>query len=144
MGLCAIILASGTAFAEYPEGCSDNASKQYEVGTTQNYNYSYQLLTRIKKQREILYNALNLTQAQVKCKNEIDKKRYAELEPALEKLCREDKNVKDLKKRCASKKEIRKQEKELNKARKIFRKFLRNTTKNLTKFSPATSATNTA
>ena len=118
MGLCAIILASGTAFAEYPEGCSDNASKQYEVGTTQNYNYSYQLLTRIKKQREILYNALNLTQAQVKCKNEIDKKRYAELEPALEKLCREDKNVKDLKKRCASKKEIRKQEKELNTARK--------------------------
>lgn len=117
LGLCAI-LTSHAAFADYPEGCNDEASKQYEVGTAQDYNYSYQLLIRIKKQREILYNALNLTQQQVKCKNEIDKKRYAELKPALEKLCLESKNLKDLKARCASKKTIKKQEKELNKARK--------------------------
>ncbi|CCY23920.1 unknown [Brachyspira sp. CAG:484] len=117
LGLCAI-LTSQTAFAEYPEGCNGSDTRQYEVGTTQNYNYSYQLLIRIKKQREILYNALNLTQEQVKCKNEIEKKRYAELEPALEKLCIEDKKLKDLKKRCASKKTIRQQEKALNCARK--------------------------
>ena len=81
LGLCAI-LTSSAAFANYPEGCNGSDTRQYEVGAPQNYNYSYQLLIRIKKQREILYNALNLTQEQVKCKNEIEKKRYAELEPA--------------------------------------------------------------
>ncbi len=117
LGLCAT-LTSSPVFADYPEGATGSDTRQYEVGTTQNYNYSYQLLVRIKKQREILYNALNMTQEQIKCKNEIDKKRYAELEPALEKLCLEDKKFKDLKQRCADKKTLKQQEKGLNSARK--------------------------
>lgn len=108
------ILTSTAVFAEEPAAepapCNVTAAEQY--------NYSYQLIDRIKKQRDTIYNALNLTQEQVKCKNEIEKNRYIELEPALQKLCLEIKQLKDLKARCADKKTICEHEKKLNCTRK--------------------------
>lgn len=105
------ILTSTSVFAEEPV----KQPSPCDVTTvTEQYDYSYQLMDRIKKQRDTIYNALNLTQEQVKCKNEIEKKRYIELEPALQKLCLEIKQLKDLKARCADKKTICKQERALD------------------------------
>ena len=41
---------------------------------------------KIKLQRNTIYNALNLSSKQVKAKDEIEKKRYLELEPELKDL----------------------------------------------------------
>lgn len=112
------LLAILTSSAVFAEEQADTPSPCDVTTVSEQYNYSYQLMDRIKKQRDTIYNALNLTQEQVKCKNEIEKKRYIELEPALQKLCVQIKQLKDLKARCADRTTICRQEKELNCTRK--------------------------
>lgn len=83
-GVClAVISPNMQAFAEDTE----NTPCEITVIEEQRYDYSAQLLEKIKLQRDSIYNALNLTPSQIKCKNEIDKKRYEELMPQLKKLC---------------------------------------------------------
>lgn len=59
-------------------------------------DYSFQLIEKIRMQRNTIYNSLNLTPSQIKKTAEIDKHRYAELEPELRKMCLARKKVKDL------------------------------------------------
>jgi len=83
-GLClAVISPNIQAFAQDTE----NTPCEITIIEEQRYDYSSQLLEKIKLQRDSIYNALNLTPSQIKCKNEIDKKRYEELMPQLKKLC---------------------------------------------------------
>lgn len=64
------------------------------------YDYSSQLIQKIKMQRDSIYNALNLTPSQIKCIIEIDKKRYEALVPELQKLCLFNKKLKQAMVNC--------------------------------------------
>lgn len=54
------------------------------------------LLEQLKQNRSSIYRQLNLSPEQIKKINNIDKQRYAELEPKLEKLTIEQKKLKSL------------------------------------------------
>lgn len=93
-----------------------------EVTIIEQHDYSSQLVDKIRMQRDTIYNALNLTPKQIKCKNEIEKKRYIELEPELKKLCIYNKKLKDAKaKEC--KEDIKTIEKNLKATRKEIQKI---------------------
>lgn len=68
LGLCLIS-------TNIPVQAQDNENTPCEVSIIeeQQYNYASQLIEKIKLQRDSIYNALNLTPAQIKCKNEIEK-----------------------------------------------------------------------
>ena len=81
-------------------------------------DYTPQLLTKIKGQREVIYNSLGLTREQIKRIDELEVKRYAELEPLLKKLCYAKSNEKKvLANSSATEKEIKSAKKELNAVR---------------------------
>ena len=80
------------------------------------------LIEKIKLQRDSIYNALNLTPAQIKCKNEIEKKRFEALESELKKFCLVKKKLKRAEEKC-NKLEIANAEKELKPIRKCIRKI---------------------
>ncbi len=100
VSLC-ILMCCPAVFAE------SEVSVETEITSTAvvKDDYSPQLIQKIKLQRNTIYNALNLTPDQVKQKDEIDAKRYAELEPELQKFCLTRKKVKDLEcsKNCSKK-----------------------------------------
>lgn len=117
LGLC---LISTTL----PVMAEDEANTPCEVSIIeeQNYDYASQLIDKIKLQRNSIYNALNLTPSQIKCKNEIEKKRFEALEPELKKFCLAKKKLKDAEEKC-DKKAIKQAEKELKPIRKCIRKI---------------------
>jgi len=81
IGLC-LLMAAPVSFAE------SDVSIETEIVSTAivKDDFSFQLLEKIRMQRSTMYNALNLTPCQLKKIEEIDKKRYAELEPELRKM----------------------------------------------------------
>ena len=87
-------------------------------------DYSPQLIQKIRMQRNTIYNALNLTPCQVKQKDEIDVKRYAALEPELQKFCLARKKVKDIEcsKNC-DKKTLKAAKKELEASKDCIKKI---------------------
>lgn len=117
LGLC-LISTTMPVFAE------DEANTPCEVSIIeeQNYDYAPQLIEKIKFQRNSIYNALNLTPSQIKCKNEIEQKRYEALEPELKKFCLAKKKLENAEKKC-DKNAIRQAEKELKPIRKCIRKI---------------------
>lgn len=66
---------------------ADNTPCEVAIIEEQHYDYASQLIEKIRLQRDSIYNTLNLTPAQIKCKNELEKKRYEALEPELHKFC---------------------------------------------------------
>lgn len=81
IGLC-LLMSAPVTFAE------SDVSVETEVVSTAiaKDDFSSQLLDKIKMQRSTIYNALNLTPCQIKKIEDIDKKRYVELEPELRKM----------------------------------------------------------
>lgn len=117
LGLCLIS-------TNIPVQAQDNENTPCEVSIIeeQQYNYASQLIEKNKLQRDSIYNALNLTPAQIKCKNEIEKKRFEALEPELKKFCLVKKKLKRAEEKC-NKSEIANAEKELKPIRKCIRKI---------------------
>ena len=99
----------------------DGVSIETEVtsSVTNKDDYSSQLVEKIKMQRNTIYNALNLTPCQLKQTDEIEKRRYAAIEPELSKFCILRKKVKTLscEKNC-DKKALKTAEKDLNRVKK--------------------------
>lgn len=82
-------------------------------------DFSTQLVEKIKAERNTIYNALNLTPEQICKKDNIEKKRYAALEPELKNLCLSRKKLNDLKKeKCTDSKVYNAAQNEVNAARK--------------------------
>ena len=74
---------------------ADNTPCEVSIIEEQQYDYASQLIEKIKLQRDSIYNALNLTPSQIKCKNEIEKNRFEALAPELKKFCLEKKKLKN-------------------------------------------------
>lgn len=81
IGLC-LLMTAPVSFAD------NEVSVETEIVSTAiaKDDFSLQLLEKIKMQRSTMYNALNLTPCQIKSIEEIDQKRYKELEPELRKM----------------------------------------------------------
>ena len=119
IGLCIALTHNGT-FAE-EMATATPAVTQSAVAVKE--DYTPQLLTKIKGQREVIYNSLGLTQAQLKAINELETRRYTDLEPLLKKLCCAKNKEKKLSATpSASDEEIKSAQKELNKVRKDIKK----------------------
>ncbi len=122
IGLC-LLMCSSTVFAE------SEVSVETEVTSTAivKEDFSPQLIEKIKVQRNTIYNALNLTPAQIKKNEEIEQKRYEALEPELRNLCLVRKKLKTLQSdQNSNKKEIRTTEKELNKVKNNIKNISNN------------------
>ena len=116
IGLC-VALSHNAAFP------AETVTATTQSATAVKEDYTPQLLTKIKGQREVIYNALGLTQAQLKSIDELETQRYADLEPLLKKLCCAKSEEKKLKENSAtSDEEIKSAQKELNKVRKEIKK----------------------
>ena len=113
-GLC-LLMTAPTVFAD------DSVSIETEVTSSvaNKDDYSSQLVEKIKLQRQTIYNALNLTPCQLKQTEQIEKRRYAAIEPELSKFCILRKKVKTLscEKNC-DKNAIKKAEKDLKQVKK--------------------------
>lgn len=92
-----MLIAGVLAFLCVPSCYAAEESVPCEVSIIEQHDYSCQLIEKIKLQRNTIYNALNLSPKQVKAKDEIEKKRYLELEPELKNLCIYSKQFKDAK-----------------------------------------------
>ena len=93
IGLCGLLtFSANVTFAE------ESYSVETEIVSTavETGDYTPQLIEKIKAERNTIYNSLNLTTEQLKQKDEIDVKRYKELEPQIQKLCLCRKKLKDI------------------------------------------------
>ena len=90
-----LILAGVLALLFVPAAYASDEDAPCEISVIEQHDYSSQLVEKIKMQRDTIYNALNLTPSQIKCKNEIESKRYLELTPELKNLCIYNKQLKD-------------------------------------------------
>lgn len=82
IAMVCLLMTAPVVFAE------NEVSVETEVTSTAiiKNDFSSHLLEKIRMQRSTIYNALNLTPCQIKKIEEIDKKRYAQLEPELRKM----------------------------------------------------------
>ena len=90
VGLC-MVLCINPIYAQ-EETLSDIEMKSSSVVKE---DFSPQLIEKIKIERNSIYNSLNLTPDQIKKKDEIEQKRYDELQPKLRQLCLDRKNLKN-------------------------------------------------
>lgn len=119
LGLC---VAVSTLSVQAKEPDPENTPCEVTIIEEQHYDYASQLLQKIKMQRDSIYNTLNLTPNQIKCKNEIEKKRFEALEPELQKFCLYNKKLKLAEAKC-DKAAIAEAEKELKCVRKSIQKI---------------------
>lgn len=90
-----LILASVLAVLCTPAVYASDDEASCEISIIEQHDYSTRLVEKIKMQRDVIYNSLNLTPKQIKCKDEIETKRYIELEPELKNFCIYKKKLKD-------------------------------------------------
>ncbi len=83
----------------------------YPTGKYQVHTKCLDLMTSMYNERETMYNVLNLTQDQIKCKNQIDKERYQELDVVFNQLMQEKYVLKKLCENGADTASVKKQEK---------------------------------
>lgn len=86
-------------------------------------DYSPQLIEKIKVERNAIYNALNLTPEQIKKKNDLDEKRYKELQPKLKQFCVERRALKDLESKKADAKTIKTAQDKLDSTKNDIKKI---------------------
>lgn len=114
-----LVLLGGCAFASDEVTVADTVQTSKVVKG----DYTPQLLSKIKGQREVIYNSLSLTQEQLKKLDELEAKRYTDLEPQLRILCCAKNKLKNLNENSSSTdKEITAAQKELDKVRKDIKK----------------------
>lgn len=119
IGLCLTVC---TVSVQAKEPDPDNTPCEVSIIEENKHDYTSQLLEKIKMQRDSIYNTLNLTPSQIKCKNEIEKKRYEALEPELQKFCVQNRKLKLAEEKC-DKGAINQAEKELKCIKKTIQKI---------------------
>lgn len=102
-------------------------SIENEVLEVERPSQAYNIMFRIKKDRNTIYNVLNLTPSQINKMTEIEHERYKEIVPVVECLMQTKGEIKKLKEQGASKSQIsaacRKMEKQQKQIKKISSKY---------------------
>ena len=117
-----LILAGVFAVLCVPAVYAAEENAPCEISIIEQHDYSSRLVETIRMQRDTIYNALNLTPKQIKCKDEIEAKRYIELEPELKNFCICKKRLKDAQAKNDSA-AIKQAEKNLNQVKKNIQKI---------------------
>ena len=84
---------------------------------------AYNMMSRIKKDRNTIYNVLNLTPDQICKMTEIEQERYKEIVPVVECLMQKKSEIKQLKEEGASKSKISAAEREADKLESKVKKI---------------------
>lgn len=98
-----MIIASNICYAEM---IMPAQSIENEVIQVEKPNQAYTMLNRIRKDRNTIYNVLNLTPAQICKTREIEKERFEEITPLVDELMLNKKKLRELKAQDASNKDI--------------------------------------
>jgi len=115
-----IFALSNTASAEMIMPAS---SIEEEVIRIEKPNQAYTMLNGIRKDRNTIYNVLNLTPSQICKTREIEKSRFEEISPLIDELMLCKKKLKELCTQKASKKEICAVERKINKLSKQIKRI---------------------
>ncbi len=98
-------------------------SIENEVLEVERPSQAYNMMFRIKKDRNTIYNVLNLTPSQINKMTEIEHERYKEIVPVVECLMQTKGEIKKLKEQGASKSQIAAACREMEKQEKQIRKI---------------------
>lgn len=98
-----MVIASNICYAEM---IMPAQSIEKEVIQVEKPNQAYTMLNRIRKDRNTIYNVLNLTPAQICKTREIEKERFEEITPLVDELMLNKKKLRELKAQDASNKDI--------------------------------------
>jgi Spy/CpxP family protein refolding chaperone len=109
-----------------PIACANNNEIPIETEITNTAinkgDYTPQLIEKIKNERNTIYNALNLTNEQIIKKDEIESRRYKDLEPEIQKLCLYRQKLKDISKNNSNEKAtVKSVQKDLETAKKSIK-----------------------
>ncbi len=98
-------------------------SIENEVLEVERPSQAYNMMSRIKKDRNTIYNVLNLTPDQICKMTEIEQERYKEIVPVVECLMQKKSEIKQLKEEGASKSKISAEEREADKLESKVKKI---------------------
>lgn len=98
-------------------------SIENEVLEVERPSQAYNMMSRIKKDRNTIYNVLNLTPDQICKMTEIEQERYKEIVPVVECLMQKKSEIKQLKEEGASKSKISSAEREADKLESKVKKI---------------------
>ena len=98
-------------------------SIENEVLEVERPSQAYNMMSRIKKDRNTIYNVLNLTPEQICKMTEIEQERYKEIVPVVECLMQKKSEIKQLKEEGASKSKISAAEREADKLESKVKKI---------------------
>lgn len=107
----------------YAEMILPSKSIENEVVEMERPSQAYNMMFRIKKDRNTIYNVLNLTPSQIDRMTEIEQDRYKEIVPVVEELMQTKSDIKQLKENNCPKAQINAKYKELNKLEKQIKKI---------------------
>ena len=116
LSMCAV-LCFNPAFAQ------DLKEKDAISSVVVKEDYSPQLIEKIKTERNSIYNALNLTPEQINQKNDLEGKRYQELQPKLRQFCLERKKLKDIQAQKSDENTVKMAQNNLNKTKSEIKKI---------------------
>lgn len=118
IGLC-IMLSTGAVQA----GCPVTQTSEGTVVKTQQQDYAYSLMDKIRKDRSTIYNALNLRPEQIESTRILEKSRYEELEPLIKEFCIKKKELKTLESTTFTKSQVREIKNEIDCISKQIKKI---------------------
>ena len=97
-------------------------SIENEIIQVEKPNQAYSMLNQIRKDRNTIYNVLNLTPTQIKKTREIEKARYEEMTPILDEFMEYKTQLRKLQANNGSRKEMNAIKKEMNRLTKDVKK----------------------
>ena len=121
--LCSVFLIFLLSNLCYAEMIMPSQSIENEVLEVERPSQAYNMMFRIKKDRNTIYNVLNLTPSQINKMTEIENERYKEIVPVVECLMQTKSEIKTLKAQGDSKSQIDTACKELDKLEKQIKKI---------------------
>ena len=121
--LCSVFLIFLLSNLCYAEMIMPSQSIENEVLEVERPSQAYNMMFRIKKDRNTIYNVLNLTPSQINKMTEIENERYKEIVPVVECLMQIKSEIKTLKAQGGSKSQIDTACKELDKLEKQIKKI---------------------
>lgn len=115
-----VLIASNISYAEM---IMPSQSIENEVLEVERPSQAYNMMFRIKKDRNTIYNVLNLTPDQICRMTEIEQERYKEIVPIVECLMQKKSEIKQLREQGASKSKIAAAEREADKLESKIKKI---------------------
>ncbi len=115
-----VLLVSNFCFAEM---IIPSQSIEKEVLEVERPSQAYSIMFRIKKDRNTIYNVLNLTPAQINKMTEIEHERYKEIVPVVECLMQTKSEIKSLKEQGAAESKINSACREMDRQEKQIKKI---------------------